>query len=216
MEMMRRTGCDGVVIGRGCLGRPWLFRDPVEALNGRPVPASPTLGEACAVMHRHATLLLPHPPAGGDAFTRKHASWYLTGYPAGGDMRREFGMVSTIGELEDLIARVDPDTRIVEGGERDPPRSHQRPHPRCAAERLPRSPRRPHRPRRRRGHGAQRWLTACSRRGRLRPGGHRSCSPRVRRSRRAARAARPRVRDPLPTSTSRCATANRRSTMRSG
>ncbi len=119
VEMMRRTGCDGVVIGRGCLGRPWLFRDLVEALNGRPVPASPTLGEACAVMHRHATLLLPHlgPQVAMRDF-RKHASWYLTGYPVGGDMRREFGMVSTIGELEDLIARLDPDTRIVEGGER--------------------------------------------------------------------------------------------------
>jgi nifR3 family TIM-barrel protein len=119
VEMMRRTGCDGVVIGRGCLGRPWLFRDLVEALNGRPVPPSPTLGEACAVMHRHATLLLPHlgPQVAMRDF-RKHASWYLTGYPVGGDMRREFGMVSTIGELEDLIARVDPDTRIVEGGER--------------------------------------------------------------------------------------------------
>jgi nifR3 family TIM-barrel protein len=119
VEMMRRTGCDGVVIGRGCLGRPWLFRDLVEALNGRPVPPSPTLGEACAVMHRHATLLLPHlgPQVAMRDF-RKHASWYLTGYPVGGDMRREFGMVSTIGELEDLIARLDPDTRIVEGGER--------------------------------------------------------------------------------------------------
>jgi nifR3 family TIM-barrel protein len=119
VEMMRQTGCDGVVIGRGCLGRPWLFRDLVEALNGRPVPVSPTLGEACAVMHRHATLLLPHlgPQVAMRDF-RKHASWYLTGYPVGGDMRREFAMVSTIGELEDLIARVDPDTRIVAGGER--------------------------------------------------------------------------------------------------
>jgi len=119
VEMIRRTGCDGVVIGRGCLGRPWLFRDLVEALNGRPVPLSPTLGEACAVMHRHASLLVPH--LGAQVAMRdfrKHASWYLTGYPVGGELRREFAMVSTLGELEDLIARLDPNIRIVPGGER--------------------------------------------------------------------------------------------------
>ena len=60
VAMMRATGCDGVVIGRGCLGRPWLFRDLVAAMNGRPVPASPLLGEACAVMARHAHLLADH------------------------------------------------------------------------------------------------------------------------------------------------------------
>ena len=119
VRMMRETGCDGVVIGRGCLGRPWLFRDLVEALNGRPVPASPTLGEACSVMAEHARLLVPHmtePIAMRDF--RKHTSWYLTGYPVGGEMRRRFSSVSTFAELEDLIALLDPTTTIVEGGER--------------------------------------------------------------------------------------------------
>ena len=119
VEMIRQTGCDGVVIGRGCLGRPWLFRDLVEALNGRPVPPSPTLGDACAVMHCHAVLLVPH--LGAEIAMRdfrKHASWYLTGYPVGGDLRRQFAMVSTIGELEDLIAGLDPTTTLVAGGER--------------------------------------------------------------------------------------------------
>ncbi|MFN8020910.1 MAG: tRNA dihydrouridine synthase DusB [Acidimicrobiales bacterium] len=119
VEMMRQTECDGVVIGRGCLGRPWLFRDLVEALNGRPVPPSPTLGEACDVMHRHAGLLCGHL---GENLAmrdfRKHAAWYLTGYPVGGELRRRFGMVSTLAELEDLIAETDPTTLIVEGGER--------------------------------------------------------------------------------------------------
>ncbi len=119
VEMMRRTGCDGVVIGRGCLGRPWLFRDLVEALNGRPVPPSPSLGEACEVMRRHAGLLAGHL---GESLAmrdfRKHASWYLTGYPVGGELRRRFGMVGTLAELDDLIAETDASTRIVEGGER--------------------------------------------------------------------------------------------------
>jgi len=119
VRMMRETGCDGVVVGRGCLGRPWLFRDLVEALNGRPVPASPTLGEACAVMSRHARLLVDH--LGADLALRdfrKHTAWYMTGYPVGGEMRRRLAMVSTLGELDDLIGLLDPATTIVEGGER--------------------------------------------------------------------------------------------------
>ena len=119
VRMMRETGCDGVVVGRGCLGRPWLFRDLVEALNGRPVPAPPTLGEVCDVMARHARLLVPHmtePIAMRDF--RKHTSWYFTGYPVGGDVRRQFSSVSTYIELEDLIATLDPTMTIVEGGQR--------------------------------------------------------------------------------------------------
>ncbi|MEQ1700444.1 MAG: tRNA dihydrouridine synthase DusB [Ilumatobacteraceae bacterium] len=119
VRMMRETGCDGVVVGRGCLGRPWLFRDLVEAMNGRPVPPSPSLGEACAVMAEHARLLVPlmtEPIAMRDF--RKHTSWYFTGYPVGGEMRKRFSSVSTLAELEDLIALLDPSIAIVEGGER--------------------------------------------------------------------------------------------------
>ncbi len=119
VEMMRVTGCDGVVVGRGCLGRPWLFGDLVEALNGRPVPPSPSLGQACAIMARHAHLLADHL---GENLAmrdfRKHTSWYLTGYPVGGETRRRFANISTIGELEDLIAPLDPAINLVEGGER--------------------------------------------------------------------------------------------------
>lgn len=119
VEMMRQTGCDGVVVGRGCLGRPWLFRDLVDALTGRPVQASPTLGQACEVMHAHAALLVDH--LGADLAMRdfrKHTSWYLTGYPVGGEVRRSFATVCTLAELEDLIAAVDPSITIVAGGER--------------------------------------------------------------------------------------------------
>lgn len=119
VEMMRVTGCDGVVIGRGCLGRPWLFRDLVDALNGRTVQPSPPLGEACAVMARHARLLAEHL---GEELAmrdfRKHTSWYLTGYPVGGQTRQRFAMVSTLGELDDLIAGLDAATELVDGGAR--------------------------------------------------------------------------------------------------
>ena len=119
VKMIRETGCDGVVVGRGCLGRPWLFRDLVEALNGRPVPPSPSLAEACAVMARHARLLSDHL---GENLAirdfRKHTSWYLTGYPVGGEARRRFANISTLGELEGLIAALDPEISLVPGGER--------------------------------------------------------------------------------------------------
>ncbi len=119
VAMMQHTGCDGVVVGRGCLGRPWLFRDLVDALQGRPVAPAPVLGEVCDVMARHARLLAEHmtePLALRDF--RKHTAWYFTGYPVGGEMRGRFSMVSSLAELDDLIAALDPATAIVPGGER--------------------------------------------------------------------------------------------------
>ena len=119
VAMMRQTGCDGVVVGRGCLGRPWLFRDLVDAIAGRPVQASPVLGEVCAVMARHARLLAQHL---GEHLAmrdfRKHTSWYFTGYPVGPDVRRRFSQVSSLAELDDMIAELDMSLNIVVGGER--------------------------------------------------------------------------------------------------
>jgi tRNA-dihydrouridine synthase len=117
--MMAHTGCDGVVIGRGCLGRPWIFRDLIDALEGRAVAPAPLLGEVVDVMARHARLLADHMTetlAMRDF--RKHTAWYFTGYPVGGEMRGRFAMVSTLAELDDLIALLDPATAIVPGGER--------------------------------------------------------------------------------------------------
>lgn len=121
--MMRHTGCDGVVIGRGCLGRPWLFGDLVEVLNGGATPATRTLGEVRDAMARHGRLLVEHyADFGGEPHAmrnfRKHTSWYLSGYPVGGEARARFGMVSSIAELDDLLADLDPSLSIVAGGER--------------------------------------------------------------------------------------------------
>jgi len=118
VDMMRETGCDGVVIGRGCLGRPWLFGDLVEALSGRPVPASRSLGEVMDVMLDHARMLAAHmtePHAMRDF--RKHTGWYMSGYPVGPDARRRFSHIASITELEDILAELDPSAQIVEGGE---------------------------------------------------------------------------------------------------
>jgi nifR3 family TIM-barrel protein len=119
LRMVQETGCDGVVIGRGCLGRPWLFRDLIDAFAGRPVAATPLLGEVADVMVRHAEALCAHLGAErGIRDFRKHTGWYLTGYPVGGEMRRRFSMISSLAELVELTTMLDRDARIVEGGER--------------------------------------------------------------------------------------------------
>jgi nifR3 family TIM-barrel protein len=104
LAMVARTGCDGVVVGRGCLGRPWLFRDLAAAFRGEPVPAGPTLGGMTGVLRRHAELLVDHlGPDKGVRDLRKHMAWYLRGFPVGSDLRRRLAMVATMPELDDLL-----------------------------------------------------------------------------------------------------------------
>jgi nifR3 family TIM-barrel protein len=118
--MMRATGCDGVVVGRGCLGRPWLFGDLVEVLAGRPAPPSRPLGLVASVMAEHARALVEH--HGNESLAlrefRKHAGWYLTGFPVGGETRRRLSQVSSLAELDDLLGALDPAATVVPGGER--------------------------------------------------------------------------------------------------
>jgi nifR3 family TIM-barrel protein len=113
VDMMRTTGCDGVVVGRGCLGRPWFFRDVDAALAGDPVPSPPVLGDVAAVMRRHAAALCDwHGEPAGIRDFRKHPGWYLTGYPVGGAIRRRLAAVSSLAELDDLLATLDPATTV--------------------------------------------------------------------------------------------------------
>lgn len=106
-RMMAETGCDGVVVGRGCLGRPWLFSELSAALNGTPMPTAPTLGEVATIIRRHAELLADHHGEGkGMRELRKHVAWYLRGFPAGSDIRVAMAMVSTLGELDGLLAQL--------------------------------------------------------------------------------------------------------------
>ena len=105
LRMMRETGCDGVVVGRGCLGRPWLFRSFDRAFAGVPDDEHPTLGEVARVMRRHAGLMAEW--LGEDKGCRefrKHVSWYLKGFGVGGETRHRLALVSTLAELEALLA----------------------------------------------------------------------------------------------------------------
>jgi nifR3 family TIM-barrel protein len=109
LRMVEQTGADGVVVGRGCLGRPWLFRDLAAAFAGEQVATLPQLGEVTSMMRRHAELLSQHmgEERGCKEF-RKHVSWYLKGFPVGGDLRRDLALVSSLAELDGLLAHLDP------------------------------------------------------------------------------------------------------------
>ncbi|UPW03374.1 tRNA dihydrouridine synthase DusB [Rhodococcus pyridinivorans] len=109
-KMMAQTGCDGVVVGRGCLGRPWLFAELSAALGGRPIPTPPNLGEVTQIMRRHAELLADHHGEDrGLRDMRKHIAWYLRGFPAGSEIRNGLARVSTLAELDDLLGKLDHD-----------------------------------------------------------------------------------------------------------
>jgi nifR3 family TIM-barrel protein len=109
VRMLEATGADGVVIGRGCLGRPWLFRDLAAVLTGAPTPSLPTLGEVVAMMRRHAELLADLMGEDrGLRDMRKHMAWYLKGFVAGQQVRASLGMVSSLAELDVLLAELDP------------------------------------------------------------------------------------------------------------
>jgi nifR3 family TIM-barrel protein len=109
VRLVRDTGAAGVVVGRGCLGRPWLFRDLAAAFAGEQVATLPTLGEVAQMMRRHAELLCRHmgEERGCKEF-RKHVSWYLKGFRAGGEMRRSLGLVDSLDRLDGLLAGLDP------------------------------------------------------------------------------------------------------------
>jgi nifR3 family TIM-barrel protein len=167
LAMVDETGCDGVVVGRGCLGRPWLFGDLARAFAGLPVPAAPPLAEVVAVLRRHAHLLaewLTEPVAVRDV--RKHVGWYLQGYPVGGEVRRRLTATGSIAELDaelDRLAADHPEVTILPAPGQDLRTDHG-----DAACRLARLGRRPLPRRRRRPPGDQRRLTT---------GGRASTSP---------------------------------------
>lgn len=117
VAMMRQTGCDGVVVGRGCLGRPWLFAELSAELNGTPAPASPNLGEVGAIIIRHGRLLADHHGEDkGMREIRKHVAWYLRGFPVGSQIRAQMSLVRTVDELAELVSTLPADAPFPSDG----------------------------------------------------------------------------------------------------
>jgi nifR3 family TIM-barrel protein len=109
LRMMRHSGCDGVVVGRGCLGRPWLFRDLARVFAGQEPDDPPHLGEVGEVMLAHARLLADwwgEAPA-LRAF-RRQATWYTKGFRGSAAARQRFMTVTSLVELEEVVRTLDP------------------------------------------------------------------------------------------------------------
>ncbi|OIR44263.1 tRNA dihydrouridine synthase DusB [Corynebacterium sp. NML130628] len=114
-DMMEQTGCHGVEVGRGCLGRPWLFAQIGAQLRGEPIPPEPTLGRVSGIIARHAELLAGHvgeQQACRDI--RKHTGWYLRGFPVGGEFRKDLARVETLAQLGELLATIADSEELAE------------------------------------------------------------------------------------------------------
>ena len=111
VRMMAETGCDGVVVGRGCLGRPWLFGDLAAAFGAPGIRPDATLGYVAAAFRRHAELLVEffEDEGRGCRDIRKHVAWYFKGYPVGGELRAALATASSLAEIDDLLATMDLD-----------------------------------------------------------------------------------------------------------
>ncbi|MEM9564657.1 MAG: tRNA dihydrouridine synthase DusB [Actinomycetota bacterium] len=127
LAMMAETGCDGVVIGRGCLGRPWLFGQLAAAFTGEPIPEAPTVAAVVDIMTEHAQLLVEwFGDHRGIREFRKHTAWYLKGYPVGGEIRGRLGRVESLDQLGELLATLadaplpDENRRVARGHTRGP------------------------------------------------------------------------------------------------
>jgi nifR3 family TIM-barrel protein len=118
LRMVAETGCDGVVVGRGCLGRPWLFGDLAAAFRGQQSGTEtgtetaliqPNLGRVAETFRRHAELLTEFFDSEERACRdiRKHVAWYFKGYPVGGDLRASLASVGSLAQLDDLLDTLD-------------------------------------------------------------------------------------------------------------
>ena len=109
VNMINQTGCNGVVVGRGCLGRPWLFADLVSALNGENTRVNPTLFEVRDVMLRHGQLLVEYFENEDRAMRdiRKHMAWYLKGFSVPREIRSSLGMVTSLAHMSELLSHLE-------------------------------------------------------------------------------------------------------------
>jgi nifR3 family TIM-barrel protein len=119
IRMVEETGCDGVIVGRGCLGRPWLFGDLARAFDGDLTVSVPNLGEVASSMAEHARLLVEWIGVfTGIRSFRKHTGWYLKGYPVGPEVRRQLSVVEDLDELGSILQHLDQEAVPHEGATR--------------------------------------------------------------------------------------------------
>jgi nifR3 family TIM-barrel protein len=108
VKMISQTGCAGVVVGRGCLGRPWLFADLVSSIAGENKRVNPTLFEVRNIMLRHGQLLVEYFENEDRAMRdiRKHMAWYLKGFSVPREIRSSLGMVTSLDQMSELLSQI--------------------------------------------------------------------------------------------------------------
>jgi nifR3 family TIM-barrel protein len=108
LRMARQTGCKGVIVGRGCLGRPWLFRELAQVFAGQEPSAPPNLGQILEVMLDHARRLVDFfGETMGLRQMRKWAAWYTKGFRGSSAVRAELVRMQRLDELRSLVERLD-------------------------------------------------------------------------------------------------------------
>jgi nifR3 family TIM-barrel protein len=108
LAMMRKTGCDGVIVGRGCLGRPWLFRELAEVFDGREPTPPPNLGQIVVVMTDHARRLCAFfGEDTGMRQMRKWCGWYTKGFRGSAVVREKLSRVTSIEAMLEALAVLD-------------------------------------------------------------------------------------------------------------
>ncbi len=113
LRMMRATGCDGVVVGRGCLGRPWLFRDLADVFNGKEQQAPPNLGGIADIMLEHAAMLCDwFDEAYAMKTFRKHCTWYVKGFHRASQLVPDLVQIKTYADLQHILSQVNRDERF--------------------------------------------------------------------------------------------------------
>lgn len=122
LRMLEQTGADGVVVGRGCQGRPWLFADLAAAFSGSDERVRPGMREVASVLRRHAELLVEfyEDEGRGVRDLRKHVGWYFKGYPVGGELRHALATMESLADLDEKLSRLDLNAPFPDSGVEGP------------------------------------------------------------------------------------------------
>jgi tRNA-dihydrouridine synthase B len=104
LEALRQSGADGVMVGRGSYGKPWLLAQVMAALEGRRVPENPTLAEQRnLVLEHYDAMMALYGHDHGVGIARKHLGWYTKGLPSSAEFRNQVNMISSSAQVVSML-----------------------------------------------------------------------------------------------------------------